>query len=217
MPKVNYVPKIDGKVAAYGIVQAPIVPTKIAGDQLWTGRAWVAKSEVVPLDEALVDYSKVLHPSPSPDRLCAFVAMQRNSWATIEGALRGWNQAITVDPRCANPYTVRAADWVAKGKLDLALKDVDTAVRLQPANSSYYVARAGIQVKRREWHSPMQTRHCWLAVRTGNHFVCHRISRFGHIGRGRILGFLDVSVEWHAVEEFCDMLGRMRGCPSLPA
>lgn len=156
MPKLRCAPTINGKVVARGIISAPLVPSKVTGDSLWIGRAWVKKDEVVPLEEAVAYYNKVLAESdPKSAAALDYRGFAKSLLGNTEGAAEDWNQAIKLDPKYANAYSSRAAHLLNLGKLDAALKDMDVALELQPANSNFLSLRSKVRVLQREWDAAL--------------------------------------------------------------
>jgi tetratricopeptide (TPR) repeat protein len=51
------------------------------------------------------------------------------------------NEAVRKDPESAEAHWQRANAWLARDRFDLAFRDYDEAIRLDPANSTYFDSR----------------------------------------------------------------------------
>lgn len=151
MPKVPCVPAVDGKAVSRGVVSTPLVPSKVDGEFLWVGRAWVRKGEVIPLEDAVEYYTKLLESDPKSGRILDYRAAAKVLLGNLEGAREDRNHAIKVDPHAPGAYASRAIDSAAQGKLDAALSDIGTALQLDPRNPAFLATRANIHNQRKEW------------------------------------------------------------------
>ncbi len=59
----------------------------------------------------------------------------------LDRALADFDQAIRLDPKNSDAYTVRGMAWKAKGDFDRAIADFDQAIRLDPKNTDAYTVR----------------------------------------------------------------------------
>lgn len=184
MPRMRCLPTVNGKVVARGIVQAPLIPTKVAGDQLWIGRAWVKKEEVVPLEEAIAYFSKILESNPKSAAALDYRGCAKDLLGDEEGAVEDWNQAIKVDPSYAGPYSARGVKSLDAGKLDAALQDVSAAVNLQPANSNFLVIRSSIRIRRREWDAALADANEALRLDPHSSAAFHNRGLAWQLGKG---------------------------------
>jgi len=59
----------------------------------------------------------------------------------LDRAIADFDQAIRLDPKNPNTYTLRGMAWEAKGDFDRAIADFDQAIRLDPKNTDAYTVR----------------------------------------------------------------------------
>lgn len=119
----------------------PYVAQHVSGEWLWTGRGWVQKNKVVPLENAAVYYTDYLRNHPDS----AWAYNHRGTvWdrkGEYDNALKDYTEAIRIDPQSEAAYSNRGNIWMAKGKVDDALKDYSWAIRINPRFASAYSNR----------------------------------------------------------------------------
>lgn len=151
MPTIGCAPTINGHGAPRGTVHTPLIPRKVNGNQLWVGRAWVKKSEVVPLEEAEAYYNRVLEANPKSVLALSHRGYTKQLLGNQEGAIQDWNQAIKVDPDFSHPYASLANYLLTTGELVAASRNANEAVKLDPLDPTYRSIRAEIRVQLQEW------------------------------------------------------------------
>lgn len=68
------------------------------------------------------------------------------SGADVEGAIEAFTEAITLNPRLAHAYSLRAGAYMIVKQNAKALNDINKAVELQPENAEFYGIRAAIYI-----------------------------------------------------------------------
>ena len=57
--------KVGEREIDFRVLSVPFVVQKVNGDWLWTGRAWLKKADVVPLEQAAGYYTEYLRNNPT--------------------------------------------------------------------------------------------------------------------------------------------------------
>jgi tetratricopeptide (TPR) repeat protein len=131
-------PKLGNKVLPWNAVALPATVSKVNGDWLWVGNAWVKSGEVVKRDDAPAYYAKILRQDPS----AAYAYMLRGvAWRLkrdYENAIRDFSEAIRIEPSAHIAYQARASVYHALHDYDKALADLTEAIRLAPDVGLYY-------------------------------------------------------------------------------
>jgi Putative Zn-dependent protease, contains TPR repeats len=96
-------------------------------------------------DDAITRCSAVIDSGAASGRQLAIAYAQRGFARTLKRSLaeaeQDLDQAIKIDPDCAEAYVDRANFWNVSKKPDLALADAEQAVRLDPALPLAYFVR----------------------------------------------------------------------------
>ena len=131
-------PKLGNKTFAWNDVPLPATVTKVNGDWLWVGKAWVKTGEVVKVDDAPSYYAKVLRQSPN----AAYAYLLRGvAWRMkhdYENAIKDFSAAIRLEPDAAIAYQARASVYHLVHEFDKALTDLSEAIRLAPNVGLFY-------------------------------------------------------------------------------
>jgi tetratricopeptide (TPR) repeat protein len=137
-------PKLGDRTFAWNDVKLPATITKVNGDWLWVGNAWVRSGEVVKLDDAPAYYAKVLRQSPNK----AYAYLLRGvAWRLrhdYANAVKDFSEAIRLEPDAAIAYQARAAVYHQTHDYDKALADISEAIRLSPETGLFYNDRGCI-------------------------------------------------------------------------
>ncbi len=64
MPKANAEYRHGSRKLPATEIDVPITPTHVKEDWLWTGKAWVSKKQVVPVEDAAAYYTELLKKNP---------------------------------------------------------------------------------------------------------------------------------------------------------
>lgn len=111
------------------------------GDMLKVDRGWIKRSDVVPQDEAIDFFSRLIENEPTAVAL-ASRARVWNYLGEFDKAIADCDEALRLDPQCAMAFDRRAQALTGKGKLDEALADFEKAIKLTPQYASTYSHRA---------------------------------------------------------------------------
>ena len=131
-------PKLDNRTFAWNDVKLPATVTKVNGDWLWVGNAWVRSGEVVKIEDAPSYYTKVLQKAPTK----AYAYLLRGlAWKykhDYSNAIKDFSEAIRIEPDAAIAYQARAAVYHQTHDFDKALADLNEAIRLAPDVALFY-------------------------------------------------------------------------------
>lgn len=111
------------------------------GDMLRVDRGWIKRSDVVPQDEAIDFFGRLIEKEPTTVAL-ASRARVWNYLGEFDKAIDDCDEALRLDPQCAMAFDRRAQALTGKGKLDEALADFEKAIKLTPQYASTYSHRA---------------------------------------------------------------------------
>jgi tetratricopeptide (TPR) repeat protein len=136
----------SGKDANTGVELGDVFTvTKTNGDWLWIGRGWIAKSNVVPYDQAIAYFTDQIRRDKSQgtyynDRATAFAKM-----GELDKAIADETDAIQLDAghpeNLAVEYNTRGLMWYDKGVYDLAIADYNEVIRNEPNDPEAYFNR----------------------------------------------------------------------------
>lgn len=118
----------------------PATVEKINGDWLWLGRAWVKKSDVRRIDEALAHYTEEIRRNPTSPAWGRRGAVWLNK-GEVDSAIKDYTEAIRLDPANVLAYNNRGLAWNAKQEYDNAIKDYTESIRLDPVHALTYSNR----------------------------------------------------------------------------
>jgi tetratricopeptide (TPR) repeat protein len=128
---------------------------RVQGEWLWVDagavRGWVKRTDVVPADRAVEEFSEAIRRDPSDGHAYLSRGLARHARGDLGGAIEDFTAAVKLDPSAPWAYHDRAVSRYAKGQLDAALADADEAVRLDPAEPSHRAARAGVEFARKDY------------------------------------------------------------------
>jgi tetratricopeptide (TPR) repeat protein len=115
---------------------------KVDRDWLWIGRAWVKKSNVLPLESAALYYDEILRRDPE----CSWAHHCRGILCVIsdrdwDGAHREFTAAVQIDPENASAYYGRGTLWLAKSEYENARNDFTAVIDLDPNNVDAFTQR----------------------------------------------------------------------------
>jgi tetratricopeptide (TPR) repeat protein len=112
---------------------------------------WIARSEFVPLDEAVGFFTYRIRYN-----LDSFSAYARRAYAleehkNLDAALNDYDEAIRLNSTVASVFIMRGRVWSAKKNYDKALADLNEALRLDPENTYALFHRGGVWSKKKEY------------------------------------------------------------------
>tara|TARA_R110002111_G_scaffold248400_1_gene312057 strand:+ start:79165 stop:80199 length:1035 start_codon:yes stop_codon:yes gene_type:complete len=126
---------LDGITVPHTNIDAPFTVSKVEGNRLWVGEAWINKDEVVPVADAATFYTEYLRKHPSD----AWGYMNRGlAWAAVgncDNAITDYTKAIRLDSKYAIAYYNRGNCWADKGEFDKAIKDYTKVIQLDPKDA----------------------------------------------------------------------------------
>jgi tetratricopeptide (TPR) repeat protein len=129
--------------------------------RVWRG---LAGDAVGRSDEALADYTAVLHLDPNVWR--AFFDRADQDWFRGKDDDRGladWDEVIRRHPAWAGGHVGRGILWCSVGNLDRAFTDFSAGARTDPADGLPYLSLAEVHYARQEYDHTIRT--CTEAVR----------------------------------------------------
>ncbi len=113
-------------------IDVPFTVSKVEGNRLWVGEAWINKVEVVPVADAATFYTEYVRKHPDH----AWGYMNRGlAWCCLDNkdnAITDFTQAIRLDSKYAIAYYNRGNSWADNGEFDKAIRDFNEAIRLDP-------------------------------------------------------------------------------------
>jgi tetratricopeptide (TPR) repeat protein len=139
--KAGAVAKNGDAVVDIELISFPATVEDIDGELLWLARAWVRKSDVMSVDEALAAYSETVMREPSNVsawRNRAYVWLVKNQ---PDKAMDDCNQAIRLDSKNSVNYIARAWAWIFKDRYEKSFQDCTTAIKLDPKSAHGYRVR----------------------------------------------------------------------------
>lgn len=155
MPRAHAKAMIGGKEVRSELHNVPLVVTQVNGDWLWIGKAWVRKSDLVPLETAEQYYSEYLRTSPLSVWAYDMRGTLRRDMGHYDNAIRDFNQVIKYAPHEAWGYVARGSVRELRGEFESALKDYADAMRLAPKSPIPYLLRAVIWGEKNEFDKAM--------------------------------------------------------------
>lgn len=111
------------------------------GDMLKVERGWIYRRDVVPQEEAIDFFSRLIEKEPTAVTL-ASRARVWNYLGEFDKAIDDCNAALRLEPECAMAFDRRAQALTGKGELEAALADFEKAIELTPNYASTYTHRA---------------------------------------------------------------------------
>jgi tetratricopeptide (TPR) repeat protein len=137
-------PKLGDRTFGWNDVAFPAKVTKVNGDWLWIGKAWVRTGEVVKADDAPAYYANVLRRTPS----AAYAYLLRGlAWRLkhdYDNAIKDFSEAIRIEPTAAIAYQARGSVYHHIHEFTKALADLSEAIRLSPTTGMFYNDRGCI-------------------------------------------------------------------------
>jgi tetratricopeptide (TPR) repeat protein len=124
--------------------------TKTNGDWLWVGTGWIAKSDVVPYDQAIAYFTGQIRRDSSDSRNYHNRALAYESIGDLDKAISDEGEAIRLEPQ-APYYSGRGDLWHYKGEYDIAISDYNEAIRYDPKTGIYYSNRGSVWRHKRNY------------------------------------------------------------------
>lgn len=112
---------------------------------------WVKRDEVVPIDGAVVYFTRKISAEPSQAVWRHNRGLVYFEQAKSDQALNDLNEAIRLDPREPDFRNSRGIFYLAKHEYDAALRDFNDAIRLAPEDGMYWTNAGTARAKKGEW------------------------------------------------------------------
>lgn len=125
----------------------PFVASKVEGDWLAVANrrsGWVLRADVLPLDEAISHFSKLLEREPKDETLLLIRGVLSQKAGDHDRAIADFTEVLKIDSHNRMAYSNRAIAWKQKGQLELALGDYNEALRLDPQSAMTWHNRGAI-------------------------------------------------------------------------
>ena len=139
-PDAKYL--LDGLEVPHTNISLPFTISKVDGDRLWVGEAWINKDEVVSVEDAAAFYTEYLQKHPHDAWGYNSRGLAWDAIGNCDNAITDFTEAIRLDSRYAIAYFNRGNGWAEKGELDNAIRDFNEAIRLSPEYVRAYFNRA---------------------------------------------------------------------------
>jgi tetratricopeptide (TPR) repeat protein len=155
MPRPNAKAMLGATEIRRELHNVPLVVTQVNGQWLWIGKAWVKKSDVVPLEQADQYYTDFLRANPMSAWGYDMRGTVRKNLGQYDKAVRDFTQVIRYAPREAWGYVARGSIRELRGEFESALKDYAEAIRLAPQSPVPYLYRAAVWGEKNEFDKAM--------------------------------------------------------------
>lgn len=141
--KVSARPRVGNRTYEWNSVSMPATVSKVEGNYLWLGAAWVTPNEVVTVDDAPIYYTDLIKTMPGavPYLLRGVAWQLKRDYAN---AVKDFSEAIRNEPGNFLGYRMRAQTWHSQGQYQKALADLDETIRLNPAFALAYNDRGAV-------------------------------------------------------------------------
>ena len=137
--------------------------TKVEGDWLWLGRAWVRKTEVMTVEQALAFWTEEIRRNPTVSRAYGNRSSAWNAQGELDNAIADVTEAIRLDPTDSAWWNNRANYWTRKGEIENAIKDYTETIRLKPSSAYAHANRGGAHIVAGDFDSAIKD--CTEAIR----------------------------------------------------
>lgn len=146
---VFYKETAEAKVGAESIdinrVAFPSRVQDINGEWLWLGEAWVQRSQVMSLEEAMSFYDEEVRKHPDSAKLRLKRAQCQMEANNTSAALEDLNEGIRIDPKNAAIYLTRGVLKAAAGEYREAMDEFTRTIEIEPGYPDAYYYRGLIQ------------------------------------------------------------------------
>ncbi len=133
----------SGRVASEQTL--PYTILRVEGNNLWTSKGMIQRSQVVPLESAAEYYSNVLARTPKDVGILNNRGIARRAKGEFELAVEDYTAVIELRPNIATAYGNRGRVYLYDlEELDKALADYDQALKLDPRNANNHFDRASL-------------------------------------------------------------------------
>jgi tetratricopeptide (TPR) repeat protein len=112
---------------------------------------WVAKADVVLLEQALDYFTGVIRTNPQDDGAFARRAVVLENKGDLTLAIKDLDEAIRLNPKMPVWWSNRGNAWIDKKEFDKAIKDFDEAIRLDPNYANAFNDRGHSWIAKKEY------------------------------------------------------------------
>jgi tetratricopeptide (TPR) repeat protein len=127
-------------------VPAPFIVRKIDGNWLWVGRAWIKRSDVIPIEKAIEYYTAIIEKQPSEAWAYDFRGAVYHEIGDLEKALEDHTRAIELSPKDPTYLNNRGLVLLELGRPEEALADFESALKLDPKFAMAYCNRGALRI-----------------------------------------------------------------------
>ncbi len=135
MPRFGATFHVGDKEVPRSEVGLPIVVKRVEGKWLWSGRAWINKSDVIPLNAAIEYYTDYLRENGSDPEVLINRGLAWSEQNESRNAIKDFTDAIGLDSENATAFFQRGLVQHLRGELDAAIKDY-TEAKLRSGSAS---------------------------------------------------------------------------------
>lgn len=140
-------PKVGNKTLESTDIAIPATVSKVDGDWVWVGKAWVKRGDLITVEDAPTYYTRALNSNPNSSDAYLCRGMAWNLKREYANAIKDYTQAIrlsTYPANLCNIYDARGAAYHALHEYKKALADLTEAIRLNPGAAMLYNDRGCI-------------------------------------------------------------------------
>jgi tetratricopeptide (TPR) repeat protein len=112
---------------------------------------WIARSDAVPLDEAVAFFTKQVADNPKDSHAFTARGLALASKNQADKAIADFDKAIQLDPKAILAYYHRANLAYGRRHYDRALEDYNTVIRLDPSFDWAYHVRGWIYYRKKDY------------------------------------------------------------------
>lgn len=156
-------PRVGEKSVDRLMIPYPATVTKVEGDWLWVGRAWVRKTDVMTIEQALAFWTEEIRRNPTASHAYGNRASAWDEKGELDNAIADATEAIRLDPTASTRWNNRAIYWQRKGEIENAIKDYTEAIRLKPSYATAYANRGNAHHEAGDF--PSAIKDCTEAIR----------------------------------------------------
>lgn len=168
-------PRVGEKSVDRTSISYPATVTKVEGDWLWLGRAWVRKADVMTVEQALAFCTDEIRRNPTASHWYRRRASAWREKGELDNAIADVTEAIRLDPTDLASWSGRGIDWQRKGEIENAIKDYTEAIRLKPSYANAFANRGIAHAEAGDY--PSAIRDCTEAIRLDPGFASAYVAR----------------------------------------
>ncbi len=168
-------PKVGNRTVDSAVVLFPATVSEVNGEWLWVGRAWIRKTDVLTVEQALDYYTDEIRREPSG---AAFNA-RGNVWqekGELDNAIKDHTEAIRLGPTDDAAYNNRGNAFSSRGEYDRAIQDYTEAIRLNPRSATKYFNRGNTFASKGEYDRAIQDYTEAMRLDTNEPMYCNALA-----------------------------------------